>query len=229
MIDIPKCKRLVVVALLMFVVMASGQTPQQGETLTLEGYGGKAKVMRSQGRMFVDVEDLARITNGLLRFEGHGVVLTLPSAPSSAGDEAAKRGFSRPFMKAAIEAMASIREWGGMLMVTVQDGYPVANSMAGNTIVAYEGHASDNVALASAAASSASDSRGLELLQNEFKHVQDWSDKFVKARESMSAANLTMSEGALKNDEEAQKIIRCGQFLAQMFASGAFEDDVACH
>jgi hypothetical protein len=83
--------------------------------------------------------------------------------------------------------------------------------------------------LASAAASSASDSRGLELLENEFKHVQDWSDKFVKARESMSAANLTMSEGALKNDEEAQRIIRCGQFLAQMFASGAFEDDVACH
>jgi hypothetical protein len=229
MIDIPKCKRLVVVALLMFVVMASGQTPQQGETFMLEGYRDKAKVMRSQGRMFVDVEDLARITNGLLRFEGHGVVLTLPSAASSVGDEAANRGFSRPFMKAAIEAMASIREWGGMLMVTVQNGYPVVNSTAGNTIVAYEGHASDSVAIASAAASSDSDSRGVELLQNEFKHVQAWSDTFVTARESMSAANLTMSEGALKNDEEAQKIIRCGQFLAQMFASGTFEDDVACH
>jgi hypothetical protein len=45
----------------------------------------------------------------------------------------------------------------------------------------------------------------------------------------MSAANLTVSEGALNNDEDAQKILRCGQFLAQMFASGTFQDDAVCH
>jgi hypothetical protein len=229
MIAIPKCIRSIVATLLMLVAMAFGQKPEKGETLSIEGYAGKAKVMRSQGRMFVDVEDLARITNGSFRFEGHEIVLTLSSVPSSVSQESATTGFSRPFMKAAIEAMASIREWGGMLTVTVQDGYPVANSPAGNTIAAYEGHASDNVALASAATSTDSDSRGLELLQSEFKHVQAWSETFVEARASLSAANLTMSEGALKNDEEAQKIIRCGQFLAQMFASGTFEDDVACH
>lgn len=230
MIHIPKCRLLTFGALLLLVLMAPAHTQQRAETFSIEAHPGEAKTMQSQGRVFVDVEDLARITNGSLRFEGNRIILVLPSdTSSSAGNEAAKTGFSRPFMKAAIEAMASIREWGGVLMVTVQHGYPVENTMAGNTIVAHQGHASDNVALTSAAASTDSDYRGLELLQNEFKHVQAWSDKFVEARQSMSAANLTVSEGALKNDEEAQKIIRCGQFLAQMFASGTFQDDVACH
>jgi len=45
----------------------------------------------------------------------------------------------------------------------------------------------------------------------------------------VGAANLTVSEGALKNDEEAQKIIRCGQVLAQMFSIGTFKDAVTYH
>ena len=132
-------------------------------------------------------------------------------------------------MRAAIEAMASIREWGGMLMITVQNGYPVGNNMAGNTITAYQNRAADSVALAAAAASTESDTRGLGLLRNEFNNAQAWSDRFIEARTSLSAANLTNSEGAFNNDEEAQKIVHCGQFLAQMFAGGTFQDDAACH
>ena len=138
-------------------------------------------------------------------------------------------GFSRPFMKAAIEAMASIREWGGTLQAVVQNGYPVGNTTAGNTIMAFQGRAADSVALASAAASTDSDYRGLELLKNEFNNVQAWADGYVKARSSLSAADLSMSESQFNNDSEAQKIIHCGQFLAQMFASGTFQDDAACH
>lgn len=95
--------------------------------------------------------------------------------------------------------------------------------------MAHQNRAADSVALASAAASTDSDRRGLELLRNEFNNVQAWSEKFIEARTSLSATNLTISEGALNNDEEAQKIIRCGQFLAQMFADGTFQDDAACH
>src|SRR5271166_1492960 len=217
-------------AALLMVAMALAQTERQEEVLSVQGYRGQASVIRYQGRVFVDAQALAQITNGSLSFEKNRIVLTLPAPDgSSTSDEAHTSGFSRPFMRAAIEAMASIREWGGMLMVTVQNGYPVGNTMAGNTIVAYQDRAADNVALASAAASTASDTRGLELLQNEFNNVQVWSDKFVEARRSMSAANLTVSEGALNNDEDAQKILRCGQFLAQMFASGSFQDDAVCH
>ena len=217
-------------AVLLVVAMAMAQSQREGEALSVQGYQGQASVIRYQGRLFVDAQDLARIANGSLSFEKNRIILTLPGPDgSSSSDEAHTSGFSRPFMKAAIEAMASIREWGGMLMVTVQDGYPVGNTMAGNTIVAYQDRAADNVALASAASSTASDSRGLELLQNEFNNVQVWSDRFVEARKSMSAANLTVSEGALNNDEDAQKILRCGQFLAQMFAGGTFQDDALCH
>jgi hypothetical protein len=225
-----KHKPLMFGAVLLMVAMAMAQSRREREALSVQGYQGQASVIRYQGHVFVDAQELAQITNGSLSFEKNKIILTL-SAPdgSSSSDDAHTSDFSRPFIKSAVEAMASIREWGGMLMVTVQDGYPVGNTMAGNTIVAYQNRAADNVALASAAASTASDSRGLELLQNEFNNVQAWSDKFVEARRSMSAANLTVTEGALKNDEGAQKILRCGQFLAQMFASGTFQDDAVCH
>lgn len=220
---------LVVMALLMMLGMATAQTQHEKESLSIQGCAREATVMRWQGHVFVDVEDLARITNASVRFEKERIVLTPPrcDASNTAGD-VAKPGFSRPFVRAAIEAMASIREWGGTLMITVQNGYPVGNTMAGNTIMAFQGRAADNVALAASAASTESDYRGLELLKGEFNNVEIWSDNFVKARSSMSAAKLTTSENGLKDDQDVQKMIRCGQFLAQMFAGGTFQDDAAC-
>lgn len=230
MIRITKRGPLMLLALLMLMGMAQAQAPRKTDALSVQGYPGQANVVQLQDRPFVDVQDLARITNGSLSFDGHRVVLTLPGCEASkhTGGDAGASDFSRDFMKAAIEAMASIREWGGMLMVTMQNGYPVGNSMAGNTIMAYQGRAADSVALASSAASTNSDQRGLELLRNEFNNVQTWADNFVQARSSMSAANLTMSENALK-DQDVQKLVRCGQFLAQMFASGTFQDEAACY
>ncbi len=216
---------------IMIVVMAPAQTQRQNESLSIQGYPGQANVIRFQGRAFVDLEDLARITNGSLSYEGDRIVLTLArrDASEQAVDDAGKEGFSPAFRRAAIEAMASIREWGGMMQVIVQNGYPVGKAMAGNTIRAYQGRAADSVALAGAAASTDSDHRGLELLRNEFNNIQAWADSFVDARNSMSAADLSTSENPLKNDSEAQKIIQCGQFLAQMFAGSTFQDDAACH
>jgi hypothetical protein len=210
--------------------MAQAQTQRQREALLVRGYPGEATVVQFQGRAFVDVQDLVRITNGSLSFKTDRIILTLPRGDASepAVDAAGKSGFSRPFMRAAIEAMASMREWGGMLLVIVQNGYPVATGMAGNTITAYQARAAESIGVASAAASTDSDYRGLELLRNEFNNAQAWSDSYVKDRSSMHATELTMSERGLKDDDEAQKILRCGQFLAQMFASGTVQDDVAC-
>jgi hypothetical protein len=231
MVRMMKRRLLIAGALLMMVTAASAQTQRQGEAFSIQGYPGQTNATRLQERLLVDVQDLAQITNGSLSFTKDRITLTLPRCEASEPtvDDASRAGFSRAFMKAAIEAMAAIREWGGMLMITVQNGYPVGNNMAGNTIMAYQGRAADSVALASSAASNDSDYRGVELLRNEFNNVQSWADRFAKARSSMSAANITMSENALNDDEEAQKIIRCGQFLAQMFAGGSFQDDGTCH
>jgi hypothetical protein len=231
MIGNTKRSSLILVALLMMVVMAQAQTERPREALSVQGYPGQATVVQLQGRAFVDVQDLARITKGSLSFEGDRIILTLPRGDASqlASDTGDRAGFSRPFMRAAIEAMASIREWGGTLRVTVQNGFPVGNTMAGQTITAFQGRAADSLALASAAASTDSDYRGLELLRNEFNNLQAWNDRFVQARNAMSATNLTISENALQHDPDVQKMLRCGQFLAQMFAGGSFQDDAACH
>jgi hypothetical protein len=224
-------KRPVIVGAIMSAVMALAQTQVLGEALLVQGYQGKASVIRDHGHVFVDVQDLARITRGSLSFKENRIILTLAPSDASepARDTATKSGFSPAFMRAAIEAMASIREWGGMMQVIVQNGYPVGKAMAGNTIRAYQGRAADSVALASAAASTEDDHRGLELLSNEFNNLQAWAESFVDARNSLSAADLSTSENPLKDDQDAQKIIRCGQFLPQMFAGGTFQDDAACH
>ena len=224
-------RHVIVGAMLMSTVMALSQTQVERETLSVEGYQGQATVIRNHGRVYVDVQDLTRITRGSLSFEEDRIILTLAPSDASgpARDVATKAGFSHPFMKAAIEAMASVREWGGMMQVIVQNGYPVGKAMAGNTIRAYQGRAADSVALASAAASTEDDHRGLELLRNEFNNLQAWAESFVDARNSLSAVNLTTSEHPLKDDYEAQKIMSCGQFLGQMYAGGTFEDDASCH
>ncbi len=225
------CKLLIVFMGLLIVVVAVAQKQRQKQTLSVQGYAGEAITIRSDGRVFVDAEHLARIIKGSLSFEGDHIVLTLPGGDStlSTGDDDGKARFSRSFMKAAIEAMASIREWGGTLQAVVQNGYPVGNTTAGNTIMAFEGRAADRVALASAAAVTDSDHRGVELLRNEFNNLQAWSDRFIEARSSLSATELTMSENALNDNQEAQKMVHCGQFLAQMFGGGSFQDDAACH
>ncbi len=222
---------LVLLAPLILVAMATAQTQHHGLTVSVQGYPGDAPVVELQGRSYVEIQELARITNGSLSFEKDRIILTAPDCDvsKSAADDTVKSGFSRSFMRAAIEAMASIREWGGMLMITVQNGYPVSNTMAGNTIMAYQGRAADKVALASSEASTESDHRGLELLRNEFNNLQAWADSYVKARSAMGAANLTVSENALKDDQDVQELVHCGQFLAQMFPGGSFQDDAACH
>ena len=215
-------KPLISIAFAMLALMAAAQTARQLRTLTIRGYSGEATVVHSENRVLVDVQDLVRITDGSLSFEGDHVVLTL------AADKDPNR-FSHAFTKTGIEAMASIREWGGTLMITVQNGYPVGNTMAGNTIMAYQGRAGDSVALASAEASTEADRRGVDLLQNEFRNVQSWSDAFIKARASLNAATLTTSATPIQENPEVHKMMECGQFLTQMFASGRFEDNLVCH
>ncbi len=214
---------------LAMTAMAPAQTQRQREALSVQGCSGQANVVRFQGRDLVDVQELARITNGSLSFNAGNLVLTLPGCEGSERADADKAGFSRPFMKAAIEAMGSIREWGGILQATVQDRYPVGTPMTGNTIIAYQERAADSVALATAAASSESDYHGLELLRNEFNNLKAWTDRFFQARKSMTAQYMTLSDTPLQDDDQAQKIMRCGQFLAQMFPGGTFQDDSACH
>ena len=215
--------------LVMLAAMANAQTEKRTEALSVGDRSAPVTVLRSQGRTFVDIQELAKATGGSVAFEKDRIVLVLPRGEDAtvAEEDAASR-FSPAFRSSAIEAMASIREWGGMLMTIVRNGYPVGNNLAGNTLSAYEAHASDAIALASAAASTDSDNRGLELLKSEYTKVQQWSDRYVEARISLNAAYLSTSENAINDDADAQHALRCGQFLEHMFANGAIQDNTAC-
>ena len=220
------CKWLILGLLLMANATIFAQAPQETGKLQVRGYSGEAAIVRVNGRAFVDLQALAQITGSSVAFERGRVVLTLspaetPGAP--AASQPVSPGFSRPFMGAGIEALASMREWGSTLVVAIRNGFPL-----GNAINPYRGRAADKVRLAGAAASTDDDRNGLELLRKELNDVQAWSDKLVNARNSMSAANFTMSETAMQEDPMFQGIVQCGQYLAQMLASGSFQDAGAC-
>ncbi len=202
------------------------QAPQDVGKLAVRGYEGEAAIVRVDGRAFVDLQALAQITGSSMSFERGRFVLTLPSSQSPATSstvEPVSSGFSRPFMVAGIEALASMREWGSTLVVTIRNGVPV-----GNAINPYRARAAERVQMAAAAASTEDDRSGLELLRRELINVQAWSNKLVEARNTMSAANLAMSENALQQDPMFQSIVSCGQRLGQMFGSGSFQQADEC-
>jgi hypothetical protein len=221
-----KFKWLVLGLLLASDATTLAQAPDEAGKLLVRGYSGEAAIVRVNGRAFVDLQALAQITGSAVSFESGQVVLILPPALSSGptgSSQTVSSGFSRPFMGAGIEALASMREWGSTLAVAIRNGFPL-----GRAIDPYRARAGEKVQLAAAAASTDDDRSGLELLRKELGNVQAWSDKLVGARNSMSAANLTMSENALKEDPMLQSAVRCGQYLAQMFGGGSFKDDDAC-
>src|SRR5579864_1983270 len=94
-------KRLVIVgAMLLSAIMVLAQTQVHTETLSVQGYQGHATVIRNHGRVFVDVQGLARITKGSLSFEEDRIILTIAPIDASgpARDSATKSGFSPAFM-----------------------------------------------------------------------------------------------------------------------------------
>ncbi len=76
-------------AVLLMVVMAGAQSQSEREVLSVQGYQGQASVIRYQGRLFVDAQDLAQITGGSLRFEKNRIILTLPGQDGSSSSSEA--------------------------------------------------------------------------------------------------------------------------------------------
>ena len=218
---------LTLVALLILPGLAWSQAAQQNSTLIVSGQPGQAPVLQINGRSYVDIEALARLTNGSLGFKGNQITLTLPgaaaSAPSTAAapSQPATPGFSKEFMRAGIEEMSVIREWRSALLNAVQNGYPVTDAF----VASYRGQAATSLRLASVAASTDSDRNAFQLLSNEFDNMQKLSNKVLAARQDMNY----LSPDALKGDPLNQQILSCARSLASMASSGQFQDDGSCH
>ncbi len=218
---------LMLAALLAMPGLAWSQAVQQNGALIVSGQPGRVPVLRINGRSYVDIETLARLTHGSLGFRGNEVTLTLPafaaSTPTAAPPESqpVNSEFSKDFLKAGIEAMSVIREWRSALVNAVQNGYPVTDDL----VAGYRAQAAKNLRLVAVAASTDSDRSAFQLLSNELDNMQKLNDKILAARKNMNY----ISPDALKDAPLDQQILSCARSLASMAASGQFQDDGSCH
>jgi hypothetical protein len=67
-------------ALLMPAADDSAQTPPKASTFTIAGRAGEAQLLQINGKSYVDIEALARLTKGTLSFKTNETILTLPTA-----------------------------------------------------------------------------------------------------------------------------------------------------
>lgn len=214
---------------LAFCGLTSGQGAEHFRTLVVNDYSGKVVLVEMGDKTYIELRQLVQIAHGSVAYEGNQVIVTLPAASGSASaaksDESKASTLTRDFIKAGIEEISLMREWGSTLANAIQNGYPVTDSW----VSSYRSRAQSGLGIASAAVSNDADRNGFQLLQSEFDAVQEWSNKLLESRKSMNAANYAMSSTALQNDPLSQKIVTCGRFLGQMLAGGAFQDDPSCH
>lgn len=206
--------------LTMFVLVVS-LIAQQTNSLIIAGQPGSAKVIQVDGRNYVEVESLARLTNGSISFNASQIVLTLPgSSPDSSAAPPPATGFSKDFISAGIEAMAQIREWHTALKNAIQQGYPLAE----NWIAPYRNQSRQAVRLVSLAQNTQADKNAFPFITNEFNNMQQLTANYLK-----KAANMDyISPDSLDNDALDQKIRTCARSMASMATANQFNDDGSC-
>jgi hypothetical protein len=121
----------VLAALLILPALALSLAAPQSNSLSVAGQPGTAKVIQVDGRNYVDVESLARLTKSSVSFNGNQIVLTLPPATADTTTVGAPRtGFSKDFVTSGIEAMAQIREWRTALKNAIERSLPLSLTSA---------------------------------------------------------------------------------------------------
>src|SRR5271167_190989 len=167
---------LVVILLLPLLVLVAQET----SSLLIEGPQGQTRVIQVQGKNYVEVDELARITGGSLRFARNQIILSLPGSdtPAHAVQSAPQpaAGLSKPFLTAGIETMREILEWHAALKNAIERGYPLSDTWFGN----YRRQIQASLKQTEAAASTDLDQRALPLLANEFNTMSALTDKYLK-------------------------------------------------
>jgi len=193
---------------------------QQNRTFTVAGHSGEIPVAEIGGRFYVEIDALARLSNGSLSYGAGQIILILPSSNANMPNTSTS-AFTKEFLKAGIEQMSDIREWRSTLVSAVQRGFPITSDW----MASFSNRAQHNLRLASLAASSESDKNAFQLLTNEFNNMKQLSDRFVEANKSRTYTRTD----ALDNDPLDRLIVNCGHSLAAMAANGQFVDDGSCH
>ena len=218
--------------LLLLPALGLSQAPQQKTTLVVDGYPGRVPVIQVNGKSYVEVESLARVTNGSVTFQTNQITLKLsPSAASAAPapqapptqpaqtDQPPK--LSKGFLQAGIEEMTVIEEWRTVIVKAVQNNNPVTEDV----LDGYRRNADSKLAVASTTVATDADRNVLSFLKNEFGNTQKLSDRYLAMRKSLTF----ISPDSLDNDPLNQQVQNCAKGLASLTAGGQFQDVAACH
>jgi hypothetical protein len=207
-------------ALVVLSALALSLAAQQSNSLIIAGQPGSAKVIQVDGRNYVEVEGLARLTNSSVSFNRNQIVLTLSGAADTPTPAAPATGFSKDFVIAGIEAMAVIREWHAALKNAIERTYPLGEDW----LAAYRAQGLTDLRLASVAVNTTADKNALPFLTNEFNNMVKLSDKYLQ----MAKAVTYIAPDSLGTDPLDQKIRACAHSLASMATANEFVDDGSC-
>jgi len=208
-------------AIVILSAVALSVAAQQSNSLVIAGQPGSAKVVQVDGRNYVEVEGLARLTNSSVSFNGNQIVLNLPGATAHTPTSAAPAtGFSKDFVNAGIEAMAQVREWHAALKNAIERSYPLSEDW----LTAFRAQAQQALRLASVAVNTSADKSALPFLTNEFNNMVKLNDKYFQT----SKSRTYMAPNSLDADPLDQKIRTCAHSLASMATANQFVDDGSC-
>ena len=209
--------------LLLLPELGLSQVSPQKTTLTVKGYPGSAPVIQVDGKSYVEIESLARLTNGSVSFKANQITLTLATSgaiPAAAQtDQPAK--LSKGLLQAGIEEMAVIGEWRTAVVNAVQNNNPIAE----DGLDGYRRNADSKLAVASTTVVTDADRNVLLFIKNEFNNMQKLSAQYLATRKSLTY----IAPDSLDNDPLNQQIQDCAQGLASLTASGQSQDVATCH
>jgi hypothetical protein len=206
-----------------FVAVLFAQGPSD-KKLLVNGKNTGVTLLQADGRFYVDVETLARITRGTVTVEPTQVVLTIPRASADVSSPQTTDELSKEFVSAAVVALAEMKEWKGALQTMITYGFAIDGSGA----QIYREQAETSLTQAMVAASTNADRSALQLLSNEFAHLAKWESDVLADRKALNSAK-TLDPNALQDDPELAKISSCGRFLNKMLVSRTFADNSSCY
>ncbi len=93
--------------------------------LFINGQSTNVAVLQVNGRSYIDVETVAQITNGSVKFGPNQVALTIPNTDFDAGSPQDSARLSKDFASSAISTVAEMKEWKGTLGTLVKFGLAV--------------------------------------------------------------------------------------------------------
>jgi hypothetical protein len=214
-------RNIVLACLLVAPKLGFAQTPPPKTVLTVEGYAGQAPVMLINGKSYVEIDALARATNGTVSFQPNHITLSLPAPGAVPAQADATPKLSKEFLKALIDEMSVMGEWRAGIANAIQSNGALTEQWADG----YKRNADSRLDLASTAASTEPDKTLLSLLRTESNNVHALSDKYVALRKNQSFVD----QDALERDPLNQQVQTCASGLAAVATSGQFADVAACH